>query len=149
MRAEQLCGTPLLSAVSPRNPFCVAWGGRVHRVVDVGHAEYRAAGPGLLRGALCTGRSLCAIVGTRHTRHCRLERHRVGTAWIAAGVGAGRVEAGIAAAMARPRGDGRGGGRHATLCVQPTLANMSAMPPRPRICLQCPQLKSLICGHSE
>ena len=37
------------TTVSPRNPFCVAWGGSgrgrgVHRVVDVGHAEYRAGG---------------------------------------------------------------------------------------------------------
>ena len=99
------------TTVSPRNPFCVAWGGRgVHRMVDVGHAEYRAGGRLAAECTLhCWHTLLCNCWHSALHTSCRLERHTVGTAWIAARE-VGRVEARIAAAMARPRGDGATGG---------------------------------------
>ena len=118
------------TTVSPRNPFCVAWGGSgrgVHRVVDVGHAEYRAGGRLAAECTLhCWHTLLCNCWHSALHTSCRLERHTVGTAWIAARE-VGRVEARIAAAMARPRGDGGAGGGRATQCN-------SHLP----ICLQCP-----------
>ena len=123
-------------------------------MVNVGHAEYRA---GSLAGALrsvcvfpvCAVRnthSLCAIAGTwhnlAHTRHiagwsdAQLAEHGL------------QLEPGGAAGRSQDRGpdgetegrrgywggreEGLGGswGRLATLCLQPSLANMSAMPPQ-------------------
>ena len=131
MTADQLCGAQ--HTVSPCNPFFLRCVGEVRgaSVVDVGHAEYRAnaglAAVLLLHSALRPAASdrgtlLCAIGTRRHALHVVATQ-----SWHSMDCSS-RVRRGGSKLGLRPQWRDRGEtGGSATQCLQPSLANMSAM----------------------